>query len=109
MIIFCELKISHLCPNILNDTRIYFLISEFAKWFGLKALTTMTLQWVLLLVLVTTLISAEKGSYDETGNDLLRRLDNSGRGLGYVGTWKSPPPEEDEYQDYSDITFKNGK
>lgn len=66
----------------------------------------MTLQWVLLLVLVTTLIAAEKGSYDETGNDLLRWLDNSGRGFG---TWRSPPDEDDEEQEYSGNTFKNGK
>lgn len=66
----------------------------------------MTLQWALLLVLVTTLIAAEKSSYDETRNDLLRWLDNSGKGFG---TWRFPPNEEDEEQDYSGNSFKNGK
>lgn len=75
------------------------------KWFGLKASTTMTLQWLLLLALVTTLIAAEKNPYDENGNDLLRWLDNSGRG---VGTWRSPPDDEDEELEYSRNIFKNG-
>lgn len=66
----------------------------------------MTLQWVLLLVLVTTLIAAEKSSYDETGNDLLRWLDNSGRGFS---TWRSPPDDDDEEQEYPPNLFKNGK
>lgn len=75
------------------------------RWFGLKATTTMTLQWLLLLALVTTLIAAEKG-YDENGNDLLRWLDNSGRGFG---TWRSPPDEEDdEILEYPANIFKNG-
>jgi len=65
----------------------------------------MTLQWVLLLVLVTTLIAAEKGSYEETGN-LLRWLDNSGRGFG---TWRSPQEDEDEELEYPANIFKNGK
>ncbi|XP_022177754.1 uncharacterized protein LOC111038821 [Myzus persicae] len=64
----------------------------------------MTLQWVLLLVLVTTLIAAEKGSYEETGNDLLRWLDNSGRGFG---TWRSPQEDEDEESEYPANIFKN--
>ncbi|XP_060868216.1 uncharacterized protein LOC132943299 [Metopolophium dirhodum] len=64
----------------------------------------MTLQWVLLLVLVTTLIAAEKGSYEETGNDLLRWLDNSGRGFG---TWRSPQEDEDEELEYPANIFKN--
>lgn len=66
----------------------------------------MSLQWVLFLVLVTTIIAAEKASYDETGNDLLRWLDNSGRGFG---TWRSPPEEEDEELEYPGNRFKNGK
>jgi len=75
------------------------------KWFGLKASTAMTLQWLLLLALVTTLIAAEKNPYDENGNDLLRWLDNSGRG---VGTWRSPPDDEDEELEYSRNILKNG-
>lgn len=65
----------------------------------------MTLQWVLLLALVTTLIAAEKGGYGENGNDLLRWLDNSGRGFG---TWKSPE-EEDDDQEYTGNIYKSGK
>lgn len=77
------------------------------KWFGLKASGTMSLQWVLLLALVTTLIAAEKSEDDETGNDLLSRwLDNSGRGFG---TWRSPPEDEDEEPEYTGNVFKNGK
>ncbi|KAL4130764.1 hypothetical protein QTP88_008155 [Uroleucon formosanum] len=64
----------------------------------------MTLQWVLLLVLVTTLIAAEKGSYEETGNDLLRWLDNSERGFG---TWRSSQEDEDEELEYPANIFKN--
>lgn len=86
----------------LSKDKFYF--SELARWFGLKATTTMTLQWLLLLALVTTLIAAEK-VYDENGNDLLRWLDNSGRGFG---TWRSPPEEEDEELEYSGNIFKNG-
>lgn len=66
----------------------------------------MTLHWVLFLTLVTTLIAAEKSSYDENGNDLLRWLDNSGRGFN---TWRSPPEEDDEELEYSGIISKNGK
>lgn len=65
----------------------------------------MTLQWVLLLALVTTLIAAEKDSYGETGNDLLRWLDNSGRGFG---TWRSPEEEDDE-QEYAGNIYKKGE
>lgn len=66
----------------------------------------MTLQWVVLLVLVTTLIAAEKVSYEETGNDLLRWLDNSGRKFG---TWRSPQEDEDEELEYPANIYKNGK
>lgn len=77
------------------------------KWCGLKASTTMSLQWVLLLALVTTLIAAEKNEDDETDNDLLSRwLDNSGRGFG---TWRSPSEDEDDELEYSENIFKNGK
>lgn len=73
------------------------------KWF---ASTTMILQWVLLLTLVTTLIAADKSSYDENRNDLLRWLDNTGRGFG---TWRSPPDDEDEELEYPGNLFKNGE
>jgi len=66
----------------------------------------MSLQWVLFLALATTIIAAEKAEYDETGNDLLRWLDNSGRGFG---TWRSPPEEEDRELEYSGHLFKNGE
>jgi len=66
----------------------------------------MSLPWVLFLALVTTIIAAEKAAYDETGNDLLRWLDNSGRGFG---TWRSPPDEEDGELEYSGNLFKNGE
>lgn len=65
----------------------------------------MSLQWVLFLALLTTIIAAEKASYDETGNDLLRWLDYSGRGFG---TWRSPEEEAGELN-YSRNLFKNGK
>ncbi|VVC26518.1 Hypothetical protein CINCED_3A008538 [Cinara cedri] len=75
------------------------------KWCGLKASATMSLQWVLLLALVTTLIAAEKSDDDETENDLLSRwLDNSGRGFG---TWRSPPEDEDEELEYPGNIFKH--
>jgi len=62
---------------------------------------------MLFLALVATLIAAEKAAYDETGNDLLRWLDNSGRGFG---TWRSPPEEEEDGErEYSEKLFKNGK
>lgn len=66
----------------------------------------MSLQWMLFLALVMTVIAAEKAAYDENGNDLLRWLDNSGRGFG---TWRSPPEEEDEDLEYPGNRFKNGK
>lgn len=66
----------------------------------------MTLQWVVLLALVTTIIAAKNSAYYENGNDLLRWLDNKEGGLD---TWKSPTELENEDIDYSENQYKNGK
>lgn len=69
----------------------------------------MTLQWVVLLALVTTIIAAKNSVYYENGNDLLRWLDNmDNKGRGF-GTWRSPIEVENEDLEYSDNTYKNGK
>ncbi|XP_050424804.1 uncharacterized protein LOC126835946 [Adelges cooleyi] len=63
----------------------------------------MTLQWVILLALVTTLIVAERKLYDESSNELLQWLDNSAKRFE---TW-SPMDGEDVEQNEPEVSFKN--
>lgn len=66
----------------------------------------MTLQWVVLLALVTTIIAAKNSVFYENGNDLLRWLDDKGRGFD---AWRSPTEMENDDLEYSENTYKNGK
>lgn len=66
----------------------------------------MTLHWVLLLTLVTTIVAGERSTYDENGNDLLRLLDNR---VGHFGTWRSPSDDNDEEIENAGNIIKNGE